>query len=217
MTADVTEVEPEPHFGRHHGPRSFDSAEVSGLLDERSIWLFMKGGPATVTSMHVVLGDKRRFAAEVGEAGALCRVDLWAAGRWLTCDDNMAYVPQFRRDVLNTAAWLRSGRGSPIPFAGVSAEAAHRQLMLRAGDDDEPEAGHRPRSRFRVFLWGPTTDNVTAYLFREEDRLVITLGFWREEHLINHPEDAGAVFVLEIPTDDFIGILEGIAAALDAS
>ncbi|MFI9777370.1 hypothetical protein ACIHCV_22080 [Streptomyces sp. NPDC051956] len=129
----------------------------------------------------------------------------------------MAYVPQFRRDVLDTAAWLRSGKSSPLPFAGVTAEATHRRLMQRAGDDDEPEADYRLRSRFRVLLWGPTTDNVMAYLFRQQDRLVITLEFWREEHLINHPDDAGAVFMVEIPAKEFVGILEGIAAALDAS
>ncbi|MFB6783829.1 hypothetical protein ACFCX0_42730 [Streptomyces sp. NPDC056352] len=167
--------------------------------------------------MNVVLGDKLRFAAEVGAPGPLRRVDLWAAGKWLTCDDNMAYVPQFRRDVLDTAAWLRSGEGSPLPFAGLSAEATHRRLMQRAGDDDEPEADYQLRSRFRILLWGPTTDNVTAHLFHEEDHLVITLEFWREEHLLSHPEDAGAVFVVKIPTEEFIGILEGIAAALDAS
>ncbi|MFH8738884.1 hypothetical protein [Streptomyces sp. NPDC017964] len=167
--------------------------------------------------MNVVLGDKFRFAAEVGEPGPLCRVDLWAAGKWLTCDDNMAYVPQLRRDVLDAAAWLRSGKGSAFPFAGLSAEATHRRLMQRAGDDDEPEADYQLRGRFRVLLWGPTTDNVTAYLFREEDHLVITLEFWREEHLLSHPEDADAVVVVEIPAEEFIGILEGIAAALDTS
>ncbi|MGQ4458417.1 hypothetical protein [[Kitasatospora] papulosa] len=167
--------------------------------------------------MSVVQGDKFRFAAEAGEPGPLCRVDLWAAGKLLTCDDNMAYVPQFRRDVLDTVAWLRSGEGSPLPFAGLSAEATHRRLMQRPGDDDEPEADYQLRSRFRVLLWGPTTDNVTAYLFREEDRLVITLSFWREEHLLSHPEDAGAVFVVEIPAEEFNEILEGIAAALGAS
>ncbi|MFF1511932.1 hypothetical protein [Streptomyces sp. NPDC058326] len=167
--------------------------------------------------MNVVLGDRARFAAEVGEPGPLCRVDLWAAGKWLTCDDNMAYVPQFRRDVLDAAAWLRSGEGASLPFAGLSAEATHRRLRQRAGDDDESEADYQLRSRLRVLLWGPTTDNVMAYLFREKDHLVITLEFWREEHLFTHPEDAGAVFVVEIPAEEFIGILEGIAAALDAS
>ncbi|WP_406503228.1 hypothetical protein [Streptomyces sp. NBC_01602] len=166
--------------------------------------------------MNVILGDKRRFAAEVGEQGQLRRVDLWAAGKWLTCDDNMAYVPQFRRDVLDTAAWLQSGEGFSMPFAGLSAEATHRRLMHRAGEDDETAADHGLRSQFQALLWGPTTDNVTAHLFREEGRLLITLEFWRQEHLINHSEDAGAVFVVQIPTEEFVGILEGVVAVLDA-
>ncbi|MFF6839788.1 hypothetical protein ACFY8X_13450 [Streptomyces tanashiensis] len=165
--------------------------------------------------MSVVLGNRLGFAAEVGRPGPLCRVDLWAAGKWLTCDDNMAYVPQFRRDVLDAAAWLRSGEGSPLPFADLSAEATHRRLTQRAGDD-EPEADRLLRGRFQALLWGPTTDNVTAYLFRDKDHLVITLEFWREEHRRSHPEDAGAVFVVEIPAEVFVGILEGIAAALSA-
>ncbi|WP_448321049.1 hypothetical protein [Streptomyces sp. CO7] len=162
--------------------------------------------------MHTLLGDKSLFAAEVGEPGPLCRVDLWAAGRWLTCGDNMVYVPQFRHDVLDAAAWLRSGGGSPLPFDGWSATAAHRRLRQLAGE--ESEAGYRMHSRFRFLDWGPTTDNVTAYLFRHGGHLVITAEFWREDHLLRHPEDVGAVFVVELPTDECIRILEGIAAAL---
>ncbi|WP_438318651.1 hypothetical protein ACSHWO_34560 [Streptomyces sp. HUAS TT3] len=152
--------------------------------------------------MNVVLGKKLRFAAEVGEPGPLCRVALWAAGKWLTCDDNMAYVPQFRRDVLDAAARLRSGDGFPLPFAGLSAEATHRRLMQDAGDG-ESDGDHQLHGRFRALLWGPTTDNVTACLFREGDRLVLTFEFWREEHLLSHPEDAGAVFVAEIAAEEF--------------
>jgi len=161
-----------------------------------------------------VLGDKHRFAAEVGEWDhLLCRVDLWAAERWLTCDDNMAFVTQFRLAVLDTAAWLRSGQGAPLPFGSLSPQATHRRLMLRAGADDETE--YELRSRFQVLIWGPTTDNVTAHLFRDGDRLVITLQFWRAEHLITHPEHAGEVFVAEIPTTEFVGILEDLVAVLD--
>lgn len=101
-------------------------------------------------------------------------------------------------------------------YAGLSAEATHRRFRQHAGDDDESEADYQLRRTCRVLLWGPTTDNVLAYLFREEDQLVITLEFWREEHLLSHPEDTGAVFVAGIPSGEFIGILEGIAAALDA-
>ncbi|MBP0457490.1 hypothetical protein JFN87_08265 [Streptomyces bomunensis] len=129
----------------------------------------------------------------------------------------MAFASQFRRDVLDTADWLRSGQGPPLPFAGLSAEATHQRLLRRAGDDDEPEADYQLRSRFRVLLWGPTTDNVTAHLFRQEERLVITLSFWRREHMLNHPGDAGAVLTVETPAKEFVGILEGIAASLGSS
>lgn len=166
--------------------------------------------------MHTVLGDRSRFAAEIGGSGPLRRVDLWAAGKWLTCDDNMAYVPQFRHSVLGDAAWLRSGGGFPLPFAGVPAAATHRHLDRCAGDDGS-EADHRLRDRYRSLHWGPTTDNLIAYLFRDEDRLVITLRFWREEHLSSHPDDIGAVFVAELLVDEFVGILEDIAAALGSA
>ncbi|MFJ7946493.1 hypothetical protein ACIQ6K_22995 [Streptomyces sp. NPDC096354] len=168
--------------------------------------------------MTVLLGDKNRLAAEVGEwEHALRRVDLWAAGQWLTCDDNMAFVGQFRSDVVETVAWMRSGASSPLPFDGLSPEATHRRLMHRAGADDETEEEYRFRSQFRVLSWGPTTDNVTAHLFRDADRLVLTLQFWREEHLVRHPDHAGKVFVAEVPTEEFVGILEDLAAVLDGS
>ncbi|MEU6845626.1 hypothetical protein ABZ930_27500 [Streptomyces sp. NPDC046716] len=163
----------------------------------------------------VLLGDKNGFAAEVGEwDGALGQVGLWAAGKWLTCDDNSSFASQFRRDVLDTADWLRSGQSSPLPFEALPPEATHRRLMHRAGADDETEAEYAFRSQFRVLNWGPTTDNVTAHLFRDADRLVLTTQFWREEHLIKHPEDAGEVFVAEIPTVEFVGILDDLLVVL---
>lgn len=168
--------------------------------------------------MTVLLGDKNRFAAEVGEREhSLRRVDLWAAGQWLTCDDNMAFVRQLRSDVVDTVAWLRSGGGSPMPFDDLSPKATHRRLMHRAGADDETEEEYGFRSQFQTLSWGPTTDNVTTHLFRVADRLVLTLQFWREEHLVRHPDHVGRVFVAEVPTEEFVGILEGLAAALDDS
>ena len=63
--------------------------------------------------MSSLFGDKQRFAVEVGEfrgdSDRLRRVDLWAAGRWLTCDDNTAFVPQFCMSVQDTLSWIQSG------------------------------------------------------------------------------------------------------------
>ncbi|MEV4943853.1 hypothetical protein [Streptomyces zaomyceticus] len=167
--------------------------------------------------MNAALGDRSRFAVEVGEPTVqLCRVDLWVAGEWLTCDDNTAFVPQFRSDVLDTVTWLRSGGGSPLPFDGSSPVAAHRRLVLRARSGDETDADYELRSRFQTLRWGPTTDNVTACLFRDGDCLVITCEFWREEHLLAHPEHAGRVFVVETAAHEFVMILENLVALLDS-
>ncbi|MGW6869352.1 hypothetical protein ACWGHM_13615 [Streptomyces sp. NPDC054904] len=166
--------------------------------------------------MSTILGDRQRFATEVGDWDhELCRVDIWAAGQWLTCDDNMVFVRQFRRDVRDTAAWLRSGMASALPFDGLSPRATHRRLMLRAGADDETEADFELRSRFRVLDWGPTTDNVTTHLFRDGDGSLITLQFRRDEHLLKHPEHAGEVFGAKMPTAELVGILENLVDILD--
>lgn len=56
---------------------------------------------------------------------------------------------------------------------------------------------------------------MTAHAFCDADRLVLTLQFWREEHLFKHSKDAGEVFVAEIPRVEFVGILEDLVAVLD--
>lgn len=165
--------------------------------------------------MAVVFGDRARLGVEVGDwAGpALRRVDVWAAGQWLTCDDNMAFVPQFRRSVAETAAWLRAGHGAAVPYADLSAAAAHRRLIAGTGREEEDDA---LRSRFRVFGdWGPTTDDVEAFLFRHGERLEITWQFWREEHLLRHPAHVGMVFAVEIGAAELAGLLEDLVAVLD--
>jgi hypothetical protein len=158
----------------------------------------------------VLFGDKQRFAAEVGEFWEghqqLRRVDLWGAGRWLTCDDNTAFVPQFCGSVRGTVNWLRSGCDLSLPFPGLSPAETHRRLL--AVDDGSREQFWFPR-------WGPTTDNVVGHVFRVGDRLLVTLEFWRETHPV--PEERGVVFVAELPEAEFVGVLEQMLAALGCS
>ena len=162
----------------------------------------------------VFLGDKRTFAAEVGERSGptLRRADLWVAGQWLTCEDNTVYTPHFRYEVGKTAERLRSRQVSPLPFAGLSPEATHRRLMTGDGDEEKDD---ELRSRFWLFhRWGPTTDNVHAFVFRSDDDVAITLQFWREAHLRQHPEHAGAVFATKIEAGVLVEIFDQMAAVL---
>jgi hypothetical protein len=165
---------------------------------------------AEVVSVVALFGEKQRFAAEVGGFWEghqqLRRVDLWAAGRWWTCDDNIAFVPQFCGSVRGSVDWLRSGCDLSQPFPSVDAAEAHRRLL--AADDGS-------REQFWFPLWGPTTDNVIAHVFRVGDRLVIPFEFRRPTH--PRPEELGQVFVTELPEVEFVGVLEQILAALACS
>lgn len=155
-----------------------------------------------------LFGKKSRFAAEVGDSRLgsplLRRVDLWAGGRWLTCDDNTAFVPQFRADVQRTLEWLRSEPDLSPPFSGMPLDEAHRRLSAST---------EREGARFWFPDWGPTTDNLIGYLFREGDHFLMTFEFWRQEHAV--VDERGKVFVAAIPAQEFLGVLEGTLAALE--
>lgn len=160
-------------------------------------------------------GDRARFAVEVGgvwppppdvATGDLRTVDLWAGGKWLTVDDNTAYLPSFIHFLRSTAAQVRRRDVSPCPFPDRSPEAILRLLDA----DDETDF----RERFWLLHWGPTVDNVRSYVYRDGDDLVIVFAYWRAHHPF--PEDLGKVFVAGIPADEFAGVLEEAADFLDA-
>jgi hypothetical protein len=159
----------------------------------------------------VLIGDRDRFAAEVGEQAGhqLRRVDLWAAGQWLTCDDNMAYLPHFQREVARTADWIRAGTAQPLPFRSPSPQDAHRQLLDRVRGLEDDCFQFCPFSR-----WGPTADNVLSFVFRDGDRLVLTFEFWREQHLRAHPGHAGMVLTAELGKEELTAILDQLTAVL---
>jgi hypothetical protein len=151
-------------------------------------------------------GDRTKFAVEVGEPRSpdLCVVDLWAGGKLLTTDDNVAYLPSFRLSLRATAAQVRRRDLPPCPYPGRTPEEIYR--LLHAGETER-------RERFWFLQWGETTDNISAYAYLAGD-LVIVFAYWRPEHPL--PADRGSVFVARIPPDEFATILEEAADRLDA-
>jgi hypothetical protein len=157
-----------------------------------------------------LFGNKKRFAAEVGNfykgSPQLRRVDLWAAERRLTRQDNMVFLPQFCGDVENAIEKLQSGHDFSLPFPGLSPEETYRHI--RNLDDDS-------RERFESFWflrWGPTTDAISPYVFRTGARLSITFEFHRETHPI--PEERNVIFVADVLETEFIGVLKQMLTTL---
>ncbi|SBT45442.1 hypothetical protein [Micromonospora auratinigra] len=150
--------------------------------------------------------DRATFAVEIGEVepSQLRVVDLWAAGRRLTIEDNSAFLPYFIPVLRSSAARVRRRDVAGCPFPGRTPEEVFRLLHA-----DETEF----REQFWFLRWGETVDNVSAYAYLDED-LVIVFAFRREDH----PEsaDLGRVFVARIPPDEFVTTVEQAAHLLEA-
>ncbi len=143
---------------------------------------------------------------EVGEITPpdLRVVDLWAAGRWLTTDDNVAFVPSLSRYMQWDAQRVRQRDVRPCPFPGLAPEEIFWLLH-----EDETDF----REQFWFMRWSEIVDNVSMYAYLEED-LMIVFRFWRASH--RFPEELGKVFVARIPPDEFATIVEEAANLLDA-
>jgi hypothetical protein len=152
-------------------------------------------------------GDRATFAVEVGQATSpdLRVVDLWAGGKWLTTDDNTAFLPQFCRVLRSDGARVFRRGIRPCPFPGSSPQDVFRQL-----DADQTEF----RERYWFMDWGPTVDNTSRYAYLDGDELVIVFTFWREGH--RFPEELGKVFVARIHADEFSATVVHAADFMDA-
>lgn len=153
-------------------------------------------------------GDRSRFAVEVGEfvgeSDAHRRVDVWAAGVLLTCDDNHVYVPHFAgclqhavSRVLDDPTYRRLRR--PDPETCI----ADNFRRLRAEEDNSEFWS------YRFMHWGPTADNVMMLLFREDGVAYLPFAFWRPDH--HDPSELGQVFVAELPERELAMVLHDAA------
>jgi hypothetical protein len=151
------------------------------------------------------IGDVNALAIETGEfrGRGIRRVDIWIAKKWLTCNDNSAYLPTFCPDVEDAIWWLYSDPQLELPFSGLSVTENHIRVRAERG---------KSRERHRFFNWGPTTDNVICFLFRHLASLHLTFEFWRDNH--HDSTDMGRVFTVAITERELLRTLHGTAREL---
>jgi hypothetical protein len=158
-------------------------------------------------------GHPARFAITLkdfwGEGDAFRVVDVYAADRWLTCDDNHAYVPHFVgmlartvRRLIDEPGYRDAGR----PFRDLTPADNHHQLCTEASEDNSRYLD------YRFMDWGPTADNVRMHYFREGDTAFLPFSFWRADH--HDRAELGQVFVAELPWRELASVLHDAAWSL---
>ncbi len=155
-------------------------------------------------------GQMSRFAITVGEIlsdnGSSRRVDVWAADRWLTCEDDNVYVPHFAHMLQHAVRRLIGhqlfpGIGRPYPELSVTDN--YRRLRSDAETDNSEYRS------YEFMDWGPTSDNVGMLLFREGGMAFLPFSFLRADHHV--PSERSQVFVAELPERELASILHDAA------
>ena len=161
-----------------------------------------------------MIGVKSRlsfvFPNEGITSNGLHEVDIYAAGRWLTCEDSNAHLPTFVNCMRGELDLLLDDGAAEFyrrPYPDLSPADNHRRLRAeaKAGENDA-------YLRYRFLDWGPTTDNVSAHLFLADGVASIPFSFPRPGH--HDPSERGQVFVAELPERELVQILHKTAWAL---
>ena len=162
-------------------------------------------------------GSTRRFSIEVGDVwgdtDTSRRVDVVAADRWLTCEDNHAYGPHSAGRFARAVASLMSDPRAPNigrPYPELSPADNHRRLL--AGMRSEDDRDYREHAAYRFMDWGPIADNVHIHLFREDGIAFLPFSFFREDH--HDPSELGQVFVAQLPEWELACVLHDAAWAI---
>ncbi len=164
----------------------------------------------------VLVGDPKQLTIEIGPGSndGVRTFDVIAGDIILTCDDNVAYVPQLLTSLNVDAARLSSQDyvrfSERLPNGSI--EEKHRFLTTLTGTDQKIELidSDEVFSSFRFLDWGPVTDNLTSFLLQDQSGLFLTYCFWRPEH--HDPEHVGLVQKIRIDAD---GLSATLKCAID--
>lgn len=156
----------------------------------------------------MIIGQKETFAFEIGEVTekSLRIVDIIINNRYVCCDDNIVYVPQFITDLKYELSRIENLRNNKFQqyLNGKSITEIHKFIISTRHEESENYdlEGDEIYPYFRFMNLGPTTDNFSSFIFYKNNDLYITYEFWRETH--TNKEEIGHVFFTKVKKDEII-------------
>lgn len=164
-----------------------------------------------------IIGKKEIFALELfdPEQEAKTRVvNIFVAGRNLSCDDNTVFVPQFLLSLERSSESLKNKLDYlkfEKYFLGMCASDAHNFIVNSYDEKQQFDEGDMFEAH-SFMRWGPTTDNVFCFLIPIGDELFLTYSFWRDSHA--NSDEIGVANGVRITPFDIIVILDGAISEL---
>lgn len=169
--------------------------------------------------LRMIIGNKDIYGFELGnnESKSLKVVDIIIGNRYVSCDDNTVYLPQFINDVKSTLESLQHIDYTTYDkyYKNKTIEKIHQFISgnWEEGSESFNIEDGQVYSLHRFMDWGPTTDNITSLLFLYNNELILTYQFWREGHEVK--EEINRVNYVKVKKSNLIETLENLVHELE--
>jgi len=166
----------------------------------------------------MIIGNNSTFAFDIGQEQLetnLRTVNIVIDNRYVCCDCNSAYLPQFIASMENDIDRIAKNDWNKYHkyFEGKSISEIH-EFILRTRTEESKEYDIEDDKIFPLhnFLnWGPTTDNLCCFIVPWNNKYFLTYQFWRPEH--PDKSEIGKVQNVQI---ELIEVAKTIEAAITA-
>lgn len=143
-----------------------------------------------------MFGDESTFAINIEKTDRNnCILEIFIAGKRATVEENLAYIPKVTAHLITEIKRLSSSAFYLFTYADYLADLNEEEALHKLDDiyyedtedyTEEEEEYHeecREISSYYSFLaWGPTTENISSYIYPVQQKLYIGFKFWKEEH-----------------------------------
>jgi hypothetical protein len=165
-----------------------------------------------------IFGNKSYLAFEIDEKSesGLRIINVWLGNKWANCDDNNVYVPSYIASLeVELQRDMRFDRYAKY-LEGLSVAQIHEFIMSTRDEDSENYdlEGDQIYPYYSFMNWDETTDNISSFIFLQDNVLHITYEFWRDEH--NPKEDRNKVFSFTCSAENIFPVIRDVARYLSA-
>lgn len=160
----------------------------------------------------MIIGQKEIFAFDIpamsDPEAQLRECNIFIAGKSVCCDDNMIYTIGFiaalQRELqrlMRTYNFLKHemlfyGKGIEETHALLRQHYTYGAAIFDYAELDKDKDIVDSIDDLEFMCWGPTTDNVVAFLLPVFGRIYLSYDFWRETH--QPVSEIGRVYAVEV-------------------
>jgi len=167
----------------------------------------------------MIIGNKSTFAFDIGQKRLetqLRTVDIVIDNRYVCCDDNTVFLPQFIASLEYDIDRIVENDWNKYHeyIKGKSIGEIH-EFILRTRTEGTKEYDIEDDKIYPLHSlldWGPTTDNLCCFIISWNDKYYLTYQFWRPEH--HNKSEIGTIQNVQIELSEIKKTLEEATAAL---